>query len=476
MTADLAISTRGLRKTYRTLNLHALGRGRGARPRRAGRRRARRSSARTARARRRRSACCSASSAPTPAPCACSTRTCRTARRSVVGRVGAIVEQPKFFPNFSGRRNLTLLAGRDRRRRDARRRRPRATWGWPTARSDRYRAYSLGMKQRLADRRDAAQGPRSADLRRADQRAGPRGHPRDPRHDARRSPTAARRSWSRATSSPRSSRSPTRSRSSRAAGSSRSGHGRRPARSAAATTRCASGCPTRRGRTRAAQRRAGRCGATGRCSSSTARPTPAGSREVLAREGVFVARARPRAGGPRVGVPRAHRRAGPGDPRGCGGPRAARSARPGRWCRVTRLVRVELLASSLVSCCVAVGLVLVGPRSWRRSPSRRRPASSRRRRSCTTTEPEVLAGNARASEVDGLPRGSRRRTGDDTTGWTCDTPRRRSRTFLADEPSFAQTGPREAGQPRDPARARALADGRQLRRRRSSRRARSATG
>ena len=28
----------------------------------------------------------------------------------VIGRVGAIVEQPKFFPSFSGRKNLTMLA------------------------------------------------------------------------------------------------------------------------------------------------------------------------------------------------------------------------------------------------------------------------------------------------------------------------------------------------------------------------------
>jgi ABC-type multidrug transport system ATPase subunit len=67
----------------------------------------------------------------------------------VIGSVGAIVEQPKFFPAFSGRRNLELLAtgigaprgrvtevlgevgllGRDR---------------------DAFRKYSLGMKQRLA--------------------------------------------------------------------------------------------------------------------------------------------------------------------------------------------------------------------------------------------------------------------------------------------------------------------------------------
>src|SRR5918997_7140051 len=29
----------------------------------------------------------------------------------VIGRVGAVVESPKFSPNFSGRRNLQLLAG-----------------------------------------------------------------------------------------------------------------------------------------------------------------------------------------------------------------------------------------------------------------------------------------------------------------------------------------------------------------------------
>ncbi|MCB7137873.1 ATP-binding cassette domain-containing protein [Cellulosimicrobium marinum] len=67
----------------------------------------------------------------------------------VVGRVGAIVESPKFFPAFSARRNLDLLAG---------------AIGAPAGRvgevlaevglaeraGDRYRGYSLGMKQRLA--------------------------------------------------------------------------------------------------------------------------------------------------------------------------------------------------------------------------------------------------------------------------------------------------------------------------------------
>jgi len=67
----------------------------------------------------------------------------------VIGRAGAIVESPKFFPTFTARRNLELLAG---------------AIGAPRGRvdevlestalaeraGDRYATYSLGMKQRLA--------------------------------------------------------------------------------------------------------------------------------------------------------------------------------------------------------------------------------------------------------------------------------------------------------------------------------------
>jgi ABC-2 type transport system ATP-binding protein len=67
----------------------------------------------------------------------------------VIDRIGAVVESPKFSPNFSGRQNLQLLA---------------RTLGAPAARvdaaietvsltrrdRDRYKSYSLGMKQRLA--------------------------------------------------------------------------------------------------------------------------------------------------------------------------------------------------------------------------------------------------------------------------------------------------------------------------------------
>jgi ABC-type multidrug transport system ATPase subunit len=68
---------------------------------------------------------------------------------AVIDRIGAIVEQPKFFPSFSGRKNLQLLA---------------SGIGAPAARvgqvleevglgdraRSKYRTYSLGMKQRLA--------------------------------------------------------------------------------------------------------------------------------------------------------------------------------------------------------------------------------------------------------------------------------------------------------------------------------------
>ncbi|CAM5791512.1 ABC transporter ATP-binding protein [Cellulomonas persica] len=67
----------------------------------------------------------------------------------VVGRVGAIVEQPKFFPNFSGRRNLSLLAGgigADPKLVEV----VLADVGLADRARDRYRTYSLGMKQRLA--------------------------------------------------------------------------------------------------------------------------------------------------------------------------------------------------------------------------------------------------------------------------------------------------------------------------------------
>jgi len=67
----------------------------------------------------------------------------------VVSRVGAIVESPKFFPAFSGRKNLELLAdaiGTPRRRVGE----VLEETSLGERGKDRFKSYSLGMKQRLA--------------------------------------------------------------------------------------------------------------------------------------------------------------------------------------------------------------------------------------------------------------------------------------------------------------------------------------
>jgi ABC-2 type transport system ATP-binding protein len=67
---------------------------------------------------------------------------------AAMDRVGALVEQPSFFPNFTGRRNLELL-GRTRgigpKRIDATLERV----GLGVRADSRFATYSLGMKQRL---------------------------------------------------------------------------------------------------------------------------------------------------------------------------------------------------------------------------------------------------------------------------------------------------------------------------------------
>src|SRR4051794_23831413 len=68
---------------------------------------------------------------------------------SVISRVGAVVESPKFSPNFTGRQNLELLArsiGAPPTRVDA----AVETVGLTGRDADRFKSYSLGMKQRLA--------------------------------------------------------------------------------------------------------------------------------------------------------------------------------------------------------------------------------------------------------------------------------------------------------------------------------------
>ncbi len=67
----------------------------------------------------------------------------------VIDRVGAIVEEPRFVPTFSGRKNLTLLAssiGATRASVDS----ALAQVGLADRAKEDYRGYSLGMKQRLA--------------------------------------------------------------------------------------------------------------------------------------------------------------------------------------------------------------------------------------------------------------------------------------------------------------------------------------
>ncbi|QWF20437.1 ABC transporter ATP-binding protein [Nocardioides sp. LMS-CY] len=68
---------------------------------------------------------------------------------AVIDRIGAVVENPKFAPHFTGRQNLTLLArtigaSADRVEEAV------ATVGLTGRDGDRYKSYSLGMKQRLA--------------------------------------------------------------------------------------------------------------------------------------------------------------------------------------------------------------------------------------------------------------------------------------------------------------------------------------
>jgi ABC-2 type transport system ATP-binding protein len=67
----------------------------------------------------------------------------------VMDRIGAVVEQPKFIPTFSGRKNLSLLArsiGAPRRSVDA----ALDQVGLVGRDKERFKGYSLGMKQRLA--------------------------------------------------------------------------------------------------------------------------------------------------------------------------------------------------------------------------------------------------------------------------------------------------------------------------------------
>ena len=81
-------------------------------------------------------------------------------RQRVLPRVGALVEGPAFHPYLSGRDNLRRLDAADRTADPATARPAIAARSTGSACSPRprkrYRAYSLGMRQRLAHRRRPA--------------------------------------------------------------------------------------------------------------------------------------------------------------------------------------------------------------------------------------------------------------------------------------------------------------------------------
>jgi ABC-2 type transport system ATP-binding protein len=68
---------------------------------------------------------------------------------AVIGRIGAVVEAPKFSPMFTGRQNLLLLS-RSIGAPDSRVDQALETVSLTGRDGDRYKGYSLGMKQRLA--------------------------------------------------------------------------------------------------------------------------------------------------------------------------------------------------------------------------------------------------------------------------------------------------------------------------------------
>ena len=68
---------------------------------------------------------------------------------SFLPRVGALIEGPAMYPGLTGTENLRVLAAMGNRDAVAH---PRTCWSrsaWPTAADDRFREYSMGMKQRL---------------------------------------------------------------------------------------------------------------------------------------------------------------------------------------------------------------------------------------------------------------------------------------------------------------------------------------
>jgi ABC-2 type transport system ATP-binding protein len=85
---------------------------------------------------------------PTEGTCRLFGQDVRTSLPAVVNRVGSIVEAPAFFPTFSGRRNLRLLAAQTGLP-DERVDRVLDRVGLADRKQDLVKTYSLGMRQRL---------------------------------------------------------------------------------------------------------------------------------------------------------------------------------------------------------------------------------------------------------------------------------------------------------------------------------------
>ena len=105
----------------------------------------------------------------------------------VLPRVGSLVEGPAFYPQLSGRDNLARVDAADRTAdpgtAKARISEALERVGLLAAKKKHYRAYSLGMKQRLAIAASLLQAAGADHPGRADQRARPAGHPRGARAD-----------------------------------------------------------------------------------------------------------------------------------------------------------------------------------------------------------------------------------------------------------------------------------------------------
>ena len=98
-------------------------------------------------------------------------------------KVGALIESPAFYPQLSGRDNLKALARLGQLPAQQQLTQPWNAQACTARAGDKYRSYSLGMKQRLGIAAALLPEPGAAGSRRADERPRPGGHRRDARPD-----------------------------------------------------------------------------------------------------------------------------------------------------------------------------------------------------------------------------------------------------------------------------------------------------